>query len=353
MYGNHRKSSYSDQICEEATEWFIRFCENEVGPAACAEFDSWLRASPVHVRAYLDISALWDAAGSMNRTRDVRIDELVQRARAADNIVALEAPSEVRKQDRPVRNISRHGLAVAASLLLVSLITGLLAWWYMGRYPSYATRVGEQRTVRLDDGSMVELNSQTRIKIRFTQAKRGVELVEGQALFRVAKNPARPFIVSTGVTTVRAVGTEFDVYRKLTGTVVTVVEGRVAVGPPAKAPAAAGAQEEHPQPLLVSTGEQVTVTPRVTPAPKKTNTALATAWTQGKLVFDSTPVSEVIQEFNRYNVHALSVTDPNILTLHISGTFSTTDSAQLVRFLADRFNLVARDTEEGVRLAPE
>ena len=89
--------------------------------------------------------------------------------------------------------------------------------------------MGEQRSIQFEDGSTVDLNSRSKIRVKYSKQERDVELIEGQALFHVAHDTSRPFIVAVGATRVRAVGTQFDVYKKSNGTVVTVVEGRVAV----------------------------------------------------------------------------------------------------------------------------
>jgi transmembrane sensor len=353
MQRKRHGTSVNEQIQDEATEWFIRFCEDEVDGSACEEFDAWLRVSPQHVRAYLDISAFWVAAGSMTRTPKGDIDLLVQRARAAGNVVVLDKTPKAEAPVKGERSVRRLRLAVAAALLFVCLALGFGKWWQVVRYPSYATQFGEQRTVTLEDGSVVELNARTRIKVRFTDAARNVDLIEGQALFRVAKKPDRPFIVVSGNTRVRAVGTEFDVYQKTRGIVVTVVEGRVSVSAPPERPATAPGAGAQADAVMLSAGEQVTVTSHRVAAPSLANVAQATAWTEGKLVFDSTPLSEVLQEFNRYNARPLSIDDPQVLALHISGAFRTTDSAQLIRLLSERFGLVAHDTGEGIRLSHE
>ena len=353
MHKKRHRTSINEQIQDEATEWFIRFCEHEVDGSACEEFDAWLRVSPQHVRAYLDISAFWGAASSLTRTPKVDVDLLVQRARAAGNVVALDKTTKAgtaRKGKRPVRRLS---FAVAAALFFACLALGFGKWWQVVRYPSYVTQFGEQRTVTLEDGSIVELNARTRIKVRFSDAVREVDLIAGQALFRVAKNPGRTFIVASGSTRVRAVGTEFDVYQKTRGVVVTVVEGRVSVSaPPERSPTATD-DSARAGPVMLSAGEQVTVTSHRVAAPSRANVAQAMAWTEGNLVFDSTPVSEVVQEFNRYNVRPLSIDDPQVLALHISGAFRTTDSTQLIRLLSERFGLVVHDTGEGIRLSHE
>jgi transmembrane sensor len=351
MQRTPRGTPYNEQIRDEATEWFVCFCEHEVDSSMCKQFDTWLRASPEHVRAYLEISAFWEAADAMKP--HIGIDELVQRARAVSNVIPLEqAVGRVDPHANRGLFRGRH-LAVAASLLFACFAAAIAAWWQLARYPTYATRIGEQRTVTLTDGSTVVLNADTRIKVRFTDATRDVDLVEGEALFHVAQNPSRPFIVFSGETRVRAVGTQFDVYQKSGGTVVTVVEGRVAVfSPPAQADTAIASSGQVGT-VLISAGEQVTVTPRQLAAPRRANGAAVTAWTEGKLVFDSTPLSEVMQEFNRYSDRPLSIDDPEILNLHISGTFSTRDSTQITHFLTQRFGLVVHNTDEGIRLAHE
>src|SRR5258708_14766281 len=95
--------------------------------------------------------------------------------------------------------------------------------------PVYITALGEQRSIQFADGSTVELNSRSKISVKYSQQESDVDLLEGQAVFHVAHDVSRPFIVAVGATRVRAVGTQFDVYKKSNGTVVTVVEGRVAV----------------------------------------------------------------------------------------------------------------------------
>lgn len=356
MHGSKVKSAYNQQIREEATEWFIRFCEEEMEATSRREFDAWLRASPEHVRAFLDIAALWEAAGTLGRANKVTLEELVRRAREEGNVVPLErgrrpgAPERTAGKLLLRQFLSHRPPAIAASILAACLVVVSVTWWYLAGDPSYVTRIGERRAVTLEDGSTVEMNVRTRIKVHFTDTLRTVDLVEGQALFRVAKETNRPFVVNTGNTRVRAVGTEFDVYRKSIGTVVTVVEGRVAVSTPPGSSYPVTPPVSALAPVLIGAGEQVTVTARKTGAPQRADASQVTAWTEGKLKFDSTPLSEVVQEFNRYNTRPLAVDDTQLLALHISGTFATSDSAQIVSFLAQRFELTVHETPEAIHL---
>src|SRR4029077_9414852 len=104
-----------------------------------------------------------------------------------------------------------------------AVVIGGAVWWQAHRYPLYSTDIGERRSITLADGSTVDLNARSQLRVEFSKSERRVELLDGQALFQVAKDKQRPFIVHSGDATVRAVGTQFDVYRKDSGTTITVL----------------------------------------------------------------------------------------------------------------------------------
>jgi transmembrane sensor len=179
-----------------------------------------------------------------------------------------------------------------------------------------------------------------------------VELTYGQALFHVAKDATRPFVVASSKTRIRAVGTEFDVYRRSSGTTVTVLEGRVAVLSDER-----GGDSGAPLATPVSAGEQITIdTPIVVSgisAPKRTNVDAAIAWTHHRLVFDATPLPEVAAEFNRYNTRHLIVEEGGLRDFNISGSFASTDPTSLVRFLEAQRGLSVRDTKDGIYISQQ
>jgi len=261
--------------------------------------------------------------------------------------------------------------ALAAGIAAASM---LIAWWKIPT--TYSTGTGEQHSVVLRDGSTLNLNSRSTVRIQYSSHERVVDLLEGQALFEVAQDAARPFVVRTGSTQVRAIGTEFDVYRKTTGTVVTVLEGRVGVEsqglrgsdnggslrspqsslnavtsttrPSAQTPAPKRAAATGRTELLLLAGEQLTITPRTAVKSAPANLAAATAWTQRRLVFDSTPLSEVAEEFNRYNQRQLVVRDSTLNSFQIDGVFSSTDPMALIRFLSDRPEMKVTETDSEI-----
>lgn len=353
------------QIIDEASAWFVECRAGDLDDSGRREFDRWLRKSPEHLAAYLEVAAIWNEGPSLDSSRNYDADTLIADSRRhLGNLVALSGTSAVEKLDEkvlpnqtfptfwPHRPLSRRSLIAAAVAIAAVVIAGVWAKFEFSG-SSYATGIGEQRSLELADGSTVSMNSRSKVRVRYSKAERLVDLLEGQALFHVAKDRVRPFIVRADDTRVRAVGTQFDVYERPSGTVVTVLEGEVAV----LAPLVAQAQPQsptttvpaqNPAPISVSAGEQLTVTPRAAKKSDHPNLAAATAWTQRQLIFASATLTEVAEEFNRYNERQLVIRDPDLLTFHISGVFSSTDPESLIRFLRDRPGV--KVTEEGSQI---
>jgi len=364
------------QILEEAATWFVVFRSQILDENTRQDFHDWLKRSPEHIRAYLEIASTYAEIPAPQNGRTP--PQLIARAKASpdvnvvslsfDNLTADDMPTpRLRGHTTPARGTQWpvRPRALAAVVVLASCLAG--AWLYAERN-TYGTDLGEQRSITLPDGSIVDLNARSRIHVAYRKGERDIELLSGQALFRVAKDPTRPFIVSTDNARVRAVGTQFDIYRKSSGTTVTVLEGRVRVarespdGPtqPAAdkaghpgAESAQGSAQPAPRigPMHKSTagaasvllddaddmslvaGEQMTVTSTSAQKVDSPNVAAATAWTQHQLVFDATPLSEVVEEFGRYSSRHLIIDSPELANLKISGQYMSADPESLLRFL--------------------
>jgi transmembrane sensor len=353
MARSDSRNSLNKQISDEAAEWFVEFSTGESDARARGDFDTWLRKSPEHVRAYLEMFPIWEDAGRIDSGRTASTDELISLARSArDNVVPLvrgavdsrgDGADESARHRRTMPMRLRYTLAAS---LLATVATGV---WFYSQAGIYATDIGEQRVVTLPDGSNIELDARSRIRLQFKDAERRVQLLAGQALFRVSKDAQRPFIVESGATEVRAVGTQFDVKRKQGGIVVTVVEGQVAVGNGVTHPRGAALQT-LPAEVLLSAGEQVTVTPIAITQSAAADVESATAWRQRRLVFSSTPLPEVADEFNRYNERQL-VVGPALDTFRISAVFSASDIPALLRFLRVQPNLVIEESDREIRIS--
>jgi len=355
----------SSQIHQAACEWFVEFRAGEPGEAARGSFLAWLRQSPAHMAAYLEVAALWAESGVAGARKEWSVEELISQARAApDNVVTLpssaagpamvtlpasvapEAAEEMRSAaDRRAARFTRRIVVAAASLVLAAGIA--LAGWLSLRPDVYATALGEHRAVTLADGSVIRLNARSKLAVKLSASGRSVELLEGQALFQVAKDVQRPFTVTSDGTRVQAVGTEFDVRRRRASTVVTVVEGRVAVLDVSGGAGAAGPKVRAGT-VYLSAGEQITRSPAAAGTARRVDPAIATAWTRRQLVFDATPLIDVVEEFNLYNRRRLVIHDVSLESFQLDGVFSSPDPAPLIRFLQSRPGVRIRETESEI-----
>jgi transmembrane sensor len=349
-------TDFNKQIHEEACDWFIDMRAGDVDAAGRQRFDVWVRKSPEHLRAYLEISEIWDDAALVDSSGELSSADLLERTRnAGADIVALSsanAPATSIRSRAPTG--VRVRLAAAAAIAFIALGVGSFIGYQFWREPTYSTGIGEQRSVVLTDGSRMQLNSRTRLKVKFTAHARNIELQAGQALFKVARNPQRPFIVTSGDFSVRAVGTVFDVDRKQSATTVTVLEGRVVVSSlaslrPEISPVSA-IQVSTPQ-VFVSAGEQLKAHAHRTTQPAPANVAAATAWTRGSLVLAGSRLADVVEELNRHNERQLVIGDPSLAEMRISGVYASTDPALLVRFLREQPALRIEESESAIVIA--
>lgn len=342
-------------LVAQASEFFVDFRVGDSTPAYRAQFDRWLRASPEHVQAYLEVAAGWSELPTSDPDGRIDLPELLARARSTgeDNVVPLRLrPADDRHAFAPSRARSWTIAASLASLALtVTLIGAGLRFLGHRQSRTYSTGTGEQRTLLLADGSTVILNALTTVRVRMTPEIREITLVRGQAIFHDADEPDRPFIVRSGSSSVRAIGTRFDVEQDPDRTVVTVLEGRVAVAKSLAWIESIGRRQllqDLAQPagslqaVLVPAGEQVTVMARNVPAPIPVNVQAVTGWMGQRLVFDDTPLEEVARQFNRYSKRRLVIADPSLLTVAVSGSYPASDPDALIGFLRSQPTLRVR-----------
>jgi len=344
------------QVYEEASEWLVEFRTGEIDHATRKRFDKWLSTSPEHVRAYLEVTNVWEVASAQSPAEPRDIEALIERARTTTNVVPLAPSQPEANASSSILSRRRAFFAAAASLLLV--VTAAATYLYTQRN-TYATAIGERRSILLTDGSTIDLNARSRVRVELSDRERHVDLLEGQALFRVAKDMARPFIVAANGTRVRAVGTQFDVNQRKRGLIVTVVEGTVAVSSvavpvvpessPEQAPAkSAPGISAHEGEILLDAGQKMTLSAAAPPAPQPADVDTATAWTQRRLIFDSTPLDDVAEEFNRNNRRPLVIEGARLEGFRISGAFSSTDPQPLLRFLRAQTGILV--TEQSDRI---
>jgi transmembrane sensor len=209
----------------------------------------------------------------------------------------------------------------------------------------YVTRVGERRKVRLADGSAVTLNTDSEIRVSFSRDRRDLQLKRGEALFEVARDASRPFVVAAGEASVRAVGTAFNIRLRDRLTEVTVTEGVVAVhdrrsGRSTTAAAKAG----H-----VSAGGGMVVAPGAVASINLDSEALRTrlAWRQGMIELRGETLEQAVAEFNRYSARKLIIGDPRIASIRVGGEFGINESDKFVEALKTGFDVRATSGDSG------
>lgn len=333
----------------EASTWFIEFRTGELSQSDRDRFTQWIRTSPHHIRAYLEVAEAWAALPADSAQERFDIEAMIAAARdTSANVTVLPKRSISHAAVQPRRNSLR---TLAAAICLCALIP--LTWLGVREASVYRTGTGEQRTLRLADGSTVELNAQSAIRVTLLAGERRVALLAGQALFKVAKDPHRPFVVDSGAAQIRAVGTEFDVYRKPERTTITVVEGRVAVwqSTPLWQPSREDPTDDESKEVMLAAGEQLAVASTRMKKIALADVTASTAWTHKRLVFEDTPLHDVAEEFNRYNEQRLVIVDAELQQVGISGRYSSSDPAALVAFLRAQPSLEIVETPAEIRVS--
>ncbi len=296
-----------ERIAEEASRWFA--VRDTRGDAANdPDFDRWLDADIRHRVAFLKLEAAWQ--------RSERLRELKPLDRGAD-------PDLLKVHRRP------WPMAIAASAALLSLAIG--AWVYVEyfHWQQYETLVGGFSRVELDDGSIIDLNTNSAVRVRLGRV-REVQLERGEGRFEVAPDSARPFVVTAAGANVRALGTAFTVRLRAPAQVdVLVSEGRVAI---------ASERVRRAPPLYANEAaivlpDRMSVT-RIEPQ----LLARRLAWTSGRIVLQGETLSEAIAEFNRYNKRQLAF-EPSLAALRVGGNFNATDPESFAAALASAFHL--------------
>lgn len=306
---------------QEAASWFTRLSQRRVSTDDVRAFSAW-RRDPDNARAYDRVESVWAATNTLADDPDISALTAEALGREPPPVRARAMVSTIWK---PLGGVAVAMIAVAA--------VGL---WTLNRPLTYATAVGEQRTVRLEDGSRVTLDTGSRIQVRLSDDRRSVALVSGQAFFDVAGNPARPFTVTAGDTHVTAIGTRFDVRRMGDGARVTLVEGHVSVRETARGDAR----------WSLNPGQQV-----VTAAPRPTvatvDIAQETSWTTGRLIFKETPIRAAVAEVNRYSDDKIDLRASNIADIPVSGAFDTGDTDGFIAALQDLYSVKAERRPDG------
>ena len=314
------------RAAEEAAEWMVHLDSERLSSAEREEFIEWLRESPLHVAEMIRMGSAHDLMSEFRGWQGVGVDES---ARA--NVVVPLPPRLRSTRFLPLPKAQFRWQPMAALAAAVAAMAVAGAWLFQPGANHIQTLPGEHREIRLADGSLLEVAPGSELHLDLGGGERRVRLDRGQALFQVAKDPNRPFVVAAGKTEVRAVGTAFSVVRGTDSVVVTVAEGRVAVSVANNDKVAPGS---WPNSVALNSGQQIAIIHDVLPAaarPVDSKTELG--WARGLLIFDGDPVAEVARRFNLSNRTQIRVLDPALAVRPVSGVFAASDPQSFVAFL--------------------
>jgi transmembrane sensor len=294
-----------DQRLAEASAWLVRL-QGDESEAAGLALDAWLDASPANLRAYQQVLATWNAFGAC----------------AAEVLDELEF-----RQNRTIpRRASRRwlvgagGFAIAAALAVTVLPPVL----FQARAQDYATAIGQHRRVELADGSVIDINAKSRLSVTLGRHERRVVMPDGEAIFDVAPDKNRPFLVQAANHVVQVVGTQFDVRNRGGELTVTVARGVVQVRPGV-------AQPGHS--YVLTPGERLEIAPAGAEQVKVVDPQESFGWRTGRLVYRAEPLANVVADLNRQFPEQIRIEDPELARTPISGVVVVDNQRSVVQRL--------------------
>jgi transmembrane sensor len=352
-------------ITRQAAEWFI---DNRGGlpPQRCNDFTAWLESSPVHVEEYLAVSEVARDLRTASELSQDALDELIARARIEPGASVAPIGADTVSGSRATITAWPRWQRTAVTLATACvLILGLLALRYFMPVTTvadpgttvavhYETQHGEQQTQRLADDSVIHLNTDSAVTIRFSKTERLVVLNAGEADFEVAHERERHFRVAAGPAQIVAIGTKFDVRLQRNSTVVTVAQGRVAVGPSALPDHPNTGSYPGPEFVQVGANQQINVNRDSWPAaPVATDAQQTTAWLHRQIMFQHETLGRVASEFNRYAPTPIEIATPALRTLEISGVFATDDPEAFIAFVRSLDGVRVEVTATRIRVVQD
>lgn len=299
----------------EAAVWMARLKSDSRLPETEAAFRRWLEVTPDAQYLFDEATDVWEMLPSAVPTRRARpVSPAISRRMA---LVGAMAAAIV--------------VAVGGGIYAVNL-----------RPVVYETQKGEQRSLSLADTSKVTLNTDTKLSVRYSHNRRYVQLERGEAVFQVAHDPSRPFVVETRNQRVTALGTVFLVRSDPSEMQVALFSGKVELRAKQEVSAAIG--------MILKPGERATVRDGMTPVVDRPASDVITAWQRQEVVFSGVTLAEAVNELNRYSRLQIVVADSGVASLKVAGVFQTGNSEAFARSMARIHGLKVRQSENVIEL---
>ncbi len=297
-----QQSPEENTLTEQAATWFLRIQQSDCSDADQKAFEVWLAASEANRAEYQQYTQLWQNLDQLER--------------------------------KPKQSPSKKAYLAITSVMMLMLMFGSLQW--LSDYEQiHTTAVGDRHQITLADGTTIDMNTDTVIRVALWGYSRKVTLERGEASFKIGDERFRSFVVFSGNGTLRDIGTEFNVTKETDKTTVSVLEGAVEVT----------LDNQSQATKLLYGGQQLTYSNYDISSISPVNAEATVAWHKDRLIFRELPLDEVVQQINRYHVRPIRLGDQQLSQLKVSGEFNSTDRAGLVQALKTLLSL--RSSEQN------
>jgi transmembrane sensor len=340
----------AEDIEAAAAAWFERREWSGWGDDDDKALQAWLSESTAHRVAFVRLEAAWERAERL-KALGAGLPPGRVPVRNSFGLPMENTPPPPGEVSTSVSGDDRHSqgwsnpFKWAVGVASLAAVLALIVWHQSpARWQPYATALGAIATVTLADGSRITLDSNTRLRVALDKDRRLIRLEQGQAMFEVARDPARPLIVEVADKRVTAIGTEFSVRRDLDEIAVLVKQGRVRIA--GDRPLAGGQAAELEAGSEASTHRGEISIERMSPG----EVDRALSWREGFLEFQETPLPQVVAELNRYRAQKIELDDPRIRSIKIGGRFRCADTDAFLTLLEQGFPVVASRDGDHVTL---
>lgn len=371
-------NDFDEETLDQASAWIARLRSDKVSKSDKQDFALWVAQSELNKRAFDEVLLLWQSMGQQQESAEELVSGILKATMANTDVAASNdegrnnsdrlttpAPRNLHSNHvavkKPLINIENWFVAAAASIAVVAVILFYNFQPNDTKSDSYhaifETRKGELSAFTLPDGSVIELNTDSKVETHYSSQQRHITLEKGEAYFSVASNPSLPFIVDAGAGRITAVGTAFNIYRPGRNTVVTVTEGSVKVADTLNNVSAPDdsqiASKVYEKVLVVGQAIEVDASEGLGEITVGDENA-SIAWRKQILVFNETELVAALEELNRYLATPVDCSHPSLLTVKpVSGTFNLKDPENTLTAIIDTYSLqVERKAGQIKLMAP-
>lgn len=324
-----------EKVEDIAARWLLKRDAGQWSASDEQQLQHWLNADTGHWVAFTRLESVWRQADRMRllSSESVPARGVLAQSAFLTRKMFSSASSDAAVEVQP---LAKKFFRLAASVLVfMALSAGVYLWHANGS--AYRSAVGGLATVPLEDGSSITLNTDSKVQVKFGAKERRVDLTQGEAFFDVAKDPARPFVVYAKNQRVAVLGTRFSVRIKPDGVQIVVADGQVRVEELSLFARGKSSTQLRQGYRAGIQGEHIAVE-KIPVQEIERNLS----WRSGYIAMQRMPLGEAVAEFNRYNHRQLSVPDPLIASIRITGNLRWDNLEGFLRLLDEGFDVQAQ-----------